>query len=112
MKIKAVYRVLACLLFASGVFLHAQAPSLLANGTLYVSGQGSGAKDFSAQVSDTMAKLQIVLRGAGMDFGNVVWLNIYLTDAKNLTAMEDIYWQKIGSSPPARTVLTVAALPN
>jgi enamine deaminase RidA (YjgF/YER057c/UK114 family) len=25
--------------------------------------------------------------------------------------MDDVYWQKIGSSPPARTVLTVASLP-
>jgi enamine deaminase RidA (YjgF/YER057c/UK114 family) len=101
-----------CLLLIPGLCLYAQTPSLLANGTLYVSGQGSGAKDFPGQVSDAMDKLQAVLRGAGMNFSNVVWLNIYLTDAHNLPAMEDVYWQKIGSSPPARTVLTVAALPN
>ena len=28
-----------------------------------------------------MRKVQAVLRSAGMDFGNVVWMNIYLTDA-------------------------------
>ena len=26
--------------------------------------------------------------------------------------MDDVYWKMIGSSPPARTVLTVAALPH
>jgi enamine deaminase RidA (YjgF/YER057c/UK114 family) len=85
---------------------------MLANGTLYVSGQGSSAKDFSGQMNDAMHRVQAVLRGAGMDFGNVVWMNIYLTDDHNLAPMEDAYWKMIGPSPPARTVLTVAALPN
>jgi enamine deaminase RidA (YjgF/YER057c/UK114 family) len=85
---------------------------MLANGTLYVSGQGSSAKDFSGQMNDAMHKVQAVLRGAGMDVGNVVWMNIYLTDDHNLAPMEDAYWKMIGPSPPARTVLTVAALPN
>jgi enamine deaminase RidA (YjgF/YER057c/UK114 family) len=47
-----------------------------------------------------------------MDFGNIVWMNIYLTDPHDLAAMDDVYWKMIGSSPPARTVLTVAALPH
>jgi enamine deaminase RidA (YjgF/YER057c/UK114 family) len=85
---------------------------MLANGTLYVSGQGSSAKDFSGQMNDAMHKVQAVLRGAGMDFGNVVWMNIYLTDDHDFAPMEDAYWKMIGPSPPARTVLTVAALPN
>ena len=33
-----------------------------------------------------MGKVQTVLRSAGMDFGNVVWMNIYLTDAHDLAA--------------------------
>jgi enamine deaminase RidA (YjgF/YER057c/UK114 family) len=119
--------VVILLVSASAVFGSAQTPGfkviqppgsdsaysagLLANGTLYVSGQGSSAGDFTAQMKDAMRKLQGVLRGAGMDFGDVVWMNIYVTDAHNLAAMDDVYWQMIGSSPPARTVLTVAALP-
>ena len=59
-----------------------------------------------------MHKLQTVLRAAGMDFENVVWMNIYLTDAHDQAALDDVYWKMIGSSPPARTVLTVAALPH
>ncbi len=89
----------------------AYSAGLLANGTLYVSGQGSSAGDFAGQMKDAMRKVQTVLRGAGMDFGDVVWLNIYVTDSHNLPLMDDVYWQMIGSSPPARTVLTVAALP-
>ena len=63
-------------------------------------------------MGQAMGKVQTVLRSAGMDFGNVVWMNIYLTDAHDLAAMDDVYWKMIGSSPPARTVLTVAALPR
>jgi enamine deaminase RidA (YjgF/YER057c/UK114 family) len=89
----------------------AYSAGLLANGTLYVSGQGSSTGDFQAQMKEAMRKVQLVLRGAGMDFGDVVWMTIYLTDSHNLTAVDDVYWQTIGSNPPARTVLTVAALP-
>jgi enamine deaminase RidA (YjgF/YER057c/UK114 family) len=91
----------------------AYSPGLLANGTLYVSGQGSPSPgDFGGQAAQALSKVQSVLRAAGMDFGNVVWINIYLTDAHNTAALEDVYWKMIGASPPARTVLTVAALPE
>jgi enamine deaminase RidA (YjgF/YER057c/UK114 family) len=127
--INRFHRVFVCLLScASSAVLSAQtsgfnviqppgsdaaySAGLLANGTLYVSGQGSSAKDFPGQMSDAMRKVQAVLRGAGMDFGNVVWMNIYLTDAHNQAAMENAYWNMIGPSPPARTVLTVAGLPD
>lgn len=91
----------------------AASPGLLANGTLYISGQGGSAgKDFSGQMEQAMHNVQAVLRGAGMGFGNIVWMNIYLTDPHSLPAMEDAYWKMIGSDPPARTVLTVAALPG
>ena len=90
----------------------AYSAGMLANGTLYVSGQGSSAKGFSAQMNEAMHKVQAVLQAAGMDSSNIVWMNIYLTDEHNLPAMEDAYWNMIGPNPPARTVLTVAALPN
>jgi enamine deaminase RidA (YjgF/YER057c/UK114 family) len=90
----------------------AYSAGLLANGALYVSGQGSSARDFTSQASEAMHKVQTVLRGAGMDFENVVWINVYLTDTNDQAALDDVYWKMIGSSPPARTVLTVGALPK
>jgi 2-iminobutanoate/2-iminopropanoate deaminase len=88
-------------------------PAVLAKGTLYVSGQGgSGTTDFAGQMSEAMGNVQAVLHSAGMSFGNVAWMNIYVTDAHDLAAMDDVYWNMIGSSPPARTALTVAALPH
>jgi enamine deaminase RidA (YjgF/YER057c/UK114 family) len=120
-------RVSVCLLFLTAS-LSAQTPAfkviqppvdaayssgLLANGTLYLSGQGGLAtNDFAGQMGQAMGNVQAVLHNAGMDFGNVVWMNIYLTDPHDLAAMDDVYWKMIGSNPPARTVLTVAALPH
>ncbi|HYK35322.1 RidA family protein [Alloacidobacterium sp.] len=119
-----------CALLFGALFIHvlAQAaplsdgapasPSVLANGTLYVSGQGSRRSDgsrpqeFPEQVAQALHNVQAILQGAGMDFDNVVWMNIYLTSTTDIAAMDDVYWKEIGSNPPARTVLTVAALPD
>ena len=91
----------------------AASPGLLAHGTLYISGQGSrAAKDAAGQMTEAMHNVHAVLHAANMDFGNLVWMNVYVTDAHDLGAMEDVYWKTIGSSPPARTVLVVAGLPK
>jgi reactive intermediate/imine deaminase len=93
-------------------------PAVLADGTLYVSGQGpadaSGnvPEDFQGQFRQALQNLRSVLQGAGMDYGNIVWLNVYLTDMGDLSAMNRIYWKAIGPNPPARTILQVAALPG
>jgi enamine deaminase RidA (YjgF/YER057c/UK114 family) len=93
-------------------------PSVLANGTLYVSGQGSRKPDgsrpqeFPGQVDQALHNVRAILKNAGMDFENVVWMNIYLTSTADIAGMDDIYWKEIGASPPARTVLTAAALPG
>ena len=59
-----------------------------------------------------MGNVQRVLRAAGMDFRNVVWMNVYLANGQDFAAMNDVYWKAIGQNPPARTVLVVGALPN
>jgi enamine deaminase RidA (YjgF/YER057c/UK114 family) len=91
---------------------------VLAGETLYVAGQngrsndGSLAKDFSQEVSQSLRNVQGVLRAAGMDFGSVVWMHVYVTSSQDIATMNDVYWRMIGSHPPARTVLVVANLPN
>jgi enamine deaminase RidA (YjgF/YER057c/UK114 family) len=112
------------LLFASSTNLFAQtaaeakSPSILANGTLYISAQsgrksdGSLAGDFQQQAGEALKNVQNVLRQSGMDLGNLVWMNIYLTNSHEIDAMNEVYWKSIGPNPPARTVLVVAALPG
>lgn len=91
---------------------------VLANRTLYIAAKdgrnadGSLPADFQQEVSQSLRNVQGVLRSAGMDFGNAVWMNIYVTNAQNIAAMNDVYWKSIGDNPPARTVLVVGALPN
>ena len=91
---------------------------VLAGKTLYVAGQdgrnadGSVPKDFQQEVSQALSNVQGVLRAGGMDFGNIVTMNVYLTHISDVDAMNTVYWKTIGSNPPARTVLGIAALPN
>src|SRR5438270_6847776 len=91
-------------------------PGILTSGTLYISGQGSRKPDgtrppeFADQVAQALGNVQAVLKAASMNFGNVVWMNIYVADEQDVAGMDEVYWRTIGQSPPARTVLTVAAL--
>ena len=91
---------------------------VLANRTLYVSAQngrstdGTLPQDFTQEASQSLNHVQQVLRAAGMDFENAVWMNIYVTRAQDVAALNQVYWKSIGSKAPARTVLVVAALPN
>lgn len=91
---------------------------VLAGKTLYVSAQdgrnsdGSVPKDFEQETIQSLSKVRGVLHAAGMDFGNIAWINIYVTQGADVNRMNGVYWKTIGATPPARTVLTVAALPN
>ena len=66
----------------------------------------------SRRWGQSLRNVQGVLRAAGMDFGNVVWMNIYVVHVADVDRMNEVYWKTIGANPPARTVLGVAALPN
>ncbi len=96
----------------------ASSDGVLANQTLYVAGQdgrnpdGSVPKEFQQEVSQSLQNVQGLLRAAAMDFGNVVWMHIYVTNAQDIAAMNEVYWKSIGASPPARTILVVGGLPN
>ncbi len=94
----------------------AMSSAVLAHDTLYISGdadQGTVATgDAAAQTEQAMHSIQQALRSNGMDLKNLVWLNIYLTDASSQGAVEDVYWKLIGEDPPARSVVTIAALPQ
>ena len=94
------------------------APGILANNTLYVSAQdgsnsdGSVPGDFRQEVTQALQGVQDVLHAAGMDFKNIVSMNIYVKNTQNIAVMNEVYWRTIGDDPPARTVLVVGDLPN
>lgn len=96
----------------------ASSDGVLAGKTLYVAGQdgrasdGSIPADFQQEVGQSLHNVQNVLRAAGMDFGDVVWMHVYVKSAQDVAAMNDVYWKSIGTHPPTRTVLVVGGLPT
>jgi len=91
---------------------------LLAGNTLYLAAQDGRGSDgslpatFSQEATQSLAHLREVLRAAGMDMGNLVWVQVYVTRPEDVAAMNEVYWKAIGANPPARTVLVAAALPG
>lgn len=91
-------------------------PGILVDGILYVAGQGSAnaqgvsPADFPGKVEQSLENVRSVLQAAGMDFGNVVWMNVYLSHADDIDAMNDVYWKEIGANPPARSVMVIGNL--
>ena len=93
-------------------------PGVLVDGTLYVSGSGSRdangnrPADLQEKVRQALQNVRAILQGAGMDYSNIAWLNIYLVHSADIDVMNQAYWSEIGADPPARSVLVVSALPD
>ncbi len=96
----------------------ASSDGLLAGNTLYLAAQdgrnsdGSLPISFPQEVKQSLAHAREVLQASGMDLRNLVWVQVYVTRAEDIAAMNDVYWKSIGANPPARTVLVVASLPG
>ena len=94
----------------------ASSAGVLTNGTLYLAGQngrnadGSVPVDAMQETTQAINNMRGVLQAAGMDLGNLAWINIYVVGADNLSAVESAYWKAIGTSPPARSVQVVGSL--
>ena len=91
---------------ASGdhVFLSGQTPIDPRSGTLI---DGSLAE----QTQRCFDNLGAVLEAAGLGFGDVVKVNVYLTSMADFTEMNEIYAHQFEEPFPARTTVAVAALP-
>lgn len=94
--------------------------AILANGTLYMSGQialdpKTGElinDDVESETRQVMANLQAVLKEAGMDFSNVVKSSIFLVDMNDFTKVNEVYGKSFGDDAPARETVQVARLPK
>jgi 2-iminobutanoate/2-iminopropanoate deaminase len=86
------------------VFLSGQTPIDPATGTLI---EGSIAE----QAQRCFDNLAAVLEAAGLDFGDVVKVNVYLTEMADFGEMNGVYAQQFEEPFPARTTVAVAALP-
>lgn len=86
--------------------------AVIANGFVYVSGQGPAdpktsvaPDDFAGQVRQTLRNVQTILKGAGADMKDVVKVNAYLSDLTRFAEYNTIYKEFFPSEPPARTTI-------
>ncbi|MBB2482088.1 RidA family protein [Bacillus sp. APMAM] len=99
----------------SGPYSHA----VEAGGTVYLSGQtpinpATGEMingDIGEQTRQCFRNLFAVLAAAELNPDHVVKVNVYLTDMKNFSAMNEVYETQFAKPFPARTTVAVLELP-
>ncbi len=93
-------------------------PGILVDGTtLYAAGQvgrdpntKSIPAEFEAEVSAALDNVRAILREAGMDFRDVVSVQVYLTDMDLFDRMNAVYMKRFPEPRPASTTVGVAKL--
>lgn len=92
-------------------------PGILVDGTLYAAGQtGSDVKtgkipeEFEAEVKQALENIGAILKEAGMEYGDVVAVQVYLTDMELFPRMNAVYTTYFKEPRPARTTVGVAKL--
>jgi reactive intermediate/imine deaminase len=68
--------------------------------------------DISAQITQVFDNLKAVARAAGGDLGDVVKLNVFLTDLSHFPIVNEIMGLYFQQPYPARAAIGVAALPK
>jgi 2-iminobutanoate/2-iminopropanoate deaminase len=93
--------------------------AIAANGFVFVSGQlglkaGDTAigDDIEAQTAQIFANLAAILAEAGSDLGKIVKTTVFLQNLDDFQAMNGVYAQHVGDTPPARSTVEVAKLPS
>jgi 2-iminobutanoate/2-iminopropanoate deaminase len=94
--------------------------AIIANGFVFCSGQialdpATGELiegDVAAQTERAIQNLQAVLEAAGSSLAHVVKTTVFLQDMADFAAMNAVYAQFFGESPPARSTVGNLALPR
>jgi 2-iminobutanoate/2-iminopropanoate deaminase len=87
---------------------------------VFVSGQLAlrpGAKELSGrtiqeQTEQIFANLAAILEAAGSSLDRLVKTTVFLADLGDFAGMNEVYARHVGSAPPARSTVEVAALPS
>jgi 2-iminobutanoate/2-iminopropanoate deaminase len=94
-------------------------PAVRAGDTIYVSGQipidpVSGqviSGDVATETRQVLKNIKSILEGSGASMAQVVRCGVYLINAADFKAMNEVYSEFFGDARPARTTIIVAALP-
>ena len=54
------------------------------------------------ETTQTIRNIERILEATGLGLGDVVKMNVYLSDMADFQVMNDAYMEAIGDSPPAR----------
>src|SRR5689334_18516080 len=65
-----------------------------------------------AETRRALQNLANVLRGANLSLADVVKTTVFLVDMADFSAMNEVYGQAFGASPPARTTVPAAGVPE
>lgn len=92
--------------------------AVLANGTLYISGQlpinvetGNFSDDIKEQTEQSLKNVKAILEEAGFTLNDVVKSTVLLKDINDFSAMNEVYASFYTNNPPARAAYEVANLP-
>ena len=94
-------------------------PGVRAGDFIYVSGQVSVDPttnqavlgDIKTETRQVLENIRHILEGCGASMADVVRCGVYLTDVKDFAAMNEVYAEFFGEAKPARTTISVPALP-
>ncbi len=94
-------------------------PAVRAGDCIYVSGQVpidpiSGqviSGDVQKETRQVLTNIKSILEGCGASMADVVRCAVYLIDAGDFKAMNEVYAEFFGDAKPSRTTIIVAALP-
>jgi 2-iminobutanoate/2-iminopropanoate deaminase len=94
-------------------------PAVRAGDTIYVAGQipidpVSGQVvlgDVGSETRQVLTNIKNILEGCGASLSDVVRCGVYLINADDFKAMNEVYAEFFGEAKPARTTIIVAALP-
>lgn len=86
-------------------------PAVKAGGFIYVSGMigatPATAKDIKAQTKQTLDSIADTLKSAGSTLANAASITVYLRNANDFAAMNEVYATYFPNNPPARTTVIV-----
>jgi 2-iminobutanoate/2-iminopropanoate deaminase len=86
-------------------------PAVRAGDFIYVAGQAVVASDLKAETRQVLTNIRTILAAAGATMNDVVRCGVFLMDANDFQAMNEVYAEFFGENKPARTTIIVAALP-
>jgi 2-iminobutanoate/2-iminopropanoate deaminase len=94
-------------------------PAILANGTLYLSGQialdeagNLHTADIATETRQVMNNLGNLLKAADMGYEHLVKITILLSDMSLYAAVNEVYGSYFADMPPAREAYAVKGLPR